>query len=806
MDSPTHSPRRGRQSLSYSSTPLYKVIMIFNTLMNISASIIAYLGAPPPARISVYSYFLIAYFLVAIPVVVGKIIYTITNKSDQRKTCTKCVDAVLHLVFTDLSLIIAGELYLAGDNILIIHRSFDATVPIIRDITLKAGDLRSYIVAFSLAFMIIAQIGPFVASRISEYIEPLREMTLVVEFDSCESAQTNGTGFWEKMRQATLYIPPGHHTLPDWKTGKTLIFRHEQLSAICDGEQQYSKIHLTSKIHLPDSSFYNVAVDLSFFKKFKDFVHMSEIRVKIPSDSVKIQNTSTHSPCTPTQHRGVTIFGKSPKLTFKTNKSEKTYAWSAEFQIPLNDKSDVESQKNLFQVNYESKIASHHLTQACFSLLDYALIADALYTTMLDEITQQDDVKTGKNCPSAHIIVAIVLLGIIIIAWSIVVTLILPFGFCGRCKYFDIFLKPTVIEKIKNNIIGTIEDNLLEIDSLLSKLKDILSDKSICFKGCAVVTGGLTIVTAGVLLFVLSPLILVGILFIILLIVVIAVIAVIPTLIVIVIIFFIRCCCRSNCCQKLDIYEIITPVSVLIMTIYLPIYLIADNSWPWICWVDRGMWKLAGSLPLNAIVTLINMVSISYVVLTFVMPPDQQGQQNGQNEGQQNGQNEGQQNGQNEGQQNGQNEGQQNGQNEGQQNGQNEGQQNGQNEGQQNGQNEGQQNGQNEGQQNGQNGGQQNGQNEGQQNGQNEGQQNGQNEGQQNGQNEGQQINGQNEGRQNGQNEGRQNGQNEGRQNGQNEGQQNGQNEKNEENGRTHVVGVQPDQLTEINSIVTTPL
>ena len=621
-----HSTRRGRQSLSYSSTPLYKVIMIFNTLMNISASIVDSLAPETPARQAIFSYFLIAYLLVAIAVVAVRIICKlIPDESDQRKTSrTLRVDAALNFVFTDLSLFLAGVLYLGGDNILILYKSFDATV-LIGDETVKARDLRSYIVAVSLAFMIIAQIGPFLARRISEYIEPLREMTLVVEFDSCESAQTNGTGFWENMRQATLYIPPGHY--PKWKGGKDLVLRYEPCSANCDGEQQ----SLISKICLTHS---DGTVDLSFFGKSKDFVHMSEIRVNIPelgSTSEANQKTSTPAPDTPTQHRGVTIYGKNPGLMFKTNKLMK-YAWSAEFQIPLGDESDVdssyysmESQKYPFQVKYESKIASWHLTQACFSLLDYALIADALYTTMLDEITQQDDVRTGKNCPSAHLIVALILFCLIIITWVIVVVLILPIGFCSRKEYFKICFDPNEFEKIKKQIIRNI--STLKCSNLkfyCQLIKVILSDISFHndHKKCCLI---LSVVSVTIIVIVIM----------IVIIIIYTAVFLIPLFIVVTLasmligmILLVCYCCCCTCCQELCACAI-TPASVIIMTIYLPLYLIADNSWPWICWVDRAKWKFPVAAILNAIAALISIVPILYKVLTYdiVKPPNQPDEQ-----------------------------------------------------------------------------------------------------------------------------------------------------------------------------------
>ena len=66
-------------------------------------------------------------------------------------------------------------------------------------------------------------------------------------------------------------------------------------------------------------------------------------------------------------------------------------------------------------------------------LIDYTLIADALYTTVLDEITHQDRCITeGYDCPKGHIAVAVVIWILLSLAWLIAILSIVVGSFCSN--------------------------------------------------------------------------------------------------------------------------------------------------------------------------------------------------------------------------------------------------------------------------------------------------------------------------------------------------------------------------------------
>ena len=440
-------------------TPLAKVIIGFNLFMTglltflrldqesdeaLSDDIIAVL------RPLFYIGPLILFFIVAV-------IITIRVSFSNRRN----VPELIKSLFISTCLTIAGVLYLSGDNIRILYKEFDTYV-MIGDEMIQAKDLRSHLVAVSLGFMIISQIGPIVSKLVSDYRRRPSTLTLVVYFEEVPDRTNNA--FWETYKRIVLFLPPGYH--PVWKKGKPLIYEHQ------DTVQKFNKrekslLLQTEMCQSGESYIYEhgkIDLKIRFFQNTNDFIEVTEIEVRkntsprnrqeqVPGEYGSIDSISSLT-STRDQHadsnsqnfeENLEIKGKFP--SFKI--SNKFRTWSAEFQISQDDVDDQDTHceddsNNTEQIPFEmkqipeSKTASLSLLGACFALLDYALIADALYTTLLDEITQQNKtVSEGYHCPTSHVGVAISMYGLITTIWILVIVVVLPMGFCCCNKRYE---------------------------------------------------------------------------------------------------------------------------------------------------------------------------------------------------------------------------------------------------------------------------------------------------------------------------------------------------------------------------------
>jgi hypothetical protein len=461
----THLSRRNAETKNTlkAHAPMSAAIMILNFCMVLSGDIICYLvkkynlseSTDGNFRISAYVFFPSICIIVAIVFIIWYVNGLVRKDKDNTVKLNK-----LSALIVILCLLVAGELYLTGDNIVLLHKSFNATV-YIQGEPVEVKDLRSYLVAISLCFMIISKLVPLVVSQISNYIDPHTKIVVEIKVKQ----ERTESDLWRDLEHCTVLIPAGHCV--EWKQaeehnckviGQDRPICHNSGLEFANGESENhpAQIILTSNDEI-------TKIIIDFWGKTTDLSQMKTITVK----------KCYHENDTLKPH--AMLMGIVPTLIFCIEGD--TCTWSAEFRIVKQlDSEALQAERHKATVAEESskmrqKTASLSLIQACFSLLDYALIADALYTTILDEITQQDkSITSGDICPKGHEIVALIIFGIINVVWIVTILIIFPITFCCCTK--------------KYRRLGTWNDIKANVDITMicnyywsrKKLKETLSD------------------------------------------------------------------------------------------------------------------------------------------------------------------------------------------------------------------------------------------------------------------------------------------------------------------------------------------
>ena len=569
---PTHSTRRGRQVLSRDgdSNMFYKVIIIFNFIMTIISTLLNKTlnecSAPSSQnqtatidrfelRITLFIYPLLLYMATA----VAHFLFICPKSLRQ---CSS-ISSFLKIV-ENVCLYIAGLSYLAGDNIRILLGTFETKIPPgSSDSETEVKDLRSYIVAFSLCLMIISRIMPMVLNSMTE----IRRKTIQVVFLQKDKKNSNRKSI-ELCSSKTswmLSIPAGYN--PKRKSDVEL-----PLSLTTEGEGlNVNSNHETSTLELvtksPNLEYYDAQVCI-----LGKFVQKRESKLSIERfDSVEL---TIKDKCKETK---LTMEG-----TFLKSKTS-TNSGSVEFQI---------SDYAISCKEGASKTAISILFDFYVKLLDFALIADAFYTTILDEITQQKkDKLRGCECPQGHQVVAFCIFSLLFAMWIFTIGLKILYviyleGLQVQC-HMPSCHQHQLDEETEHDkhTLGKhwdstwlfCEEKIQEAWLKFKKIKSYSLKYKILTVFFAVFAWPIIIllIMASNVIYIFITLL--GILFVILL-------------------------CFGPCMLSLSLYTSIccrqkyrhlcTAAVVAIITatfailIYLPVYLIADNKWPWICIID----------------------------------------------------------------------------------------------------------------------------------------------------------------------------------------------------------------------------
>ena len=712
---------------------MYKLIMIFNLVMTLvttcanehivenqsTASTVSQRiqDIDDGLRQAAFVLIIVLYALSALAVVILK--FAMTDGTTKR----------ILSVITNVLLCLAGISYLSGDNILLWHRRFKTEIG-----DIEAKDLRSYLVAFSLAFMIMSRIIPYIVNVVDDYRKPSSQ-TLYVKYISAEKK-------WE------LWVPCGYH--PMWRTNQKWTFAEkntknsltQQQNATKAANQESDEISpqqssplltresIGDKIEqicvfrtielvciLPENN--NIDAKVRWMQVGGEFIPRTEIDVTISkmSDSQKQKTETDASQQETGESTALLVKNTDRQIDRQTDRQtdkqtdycesqilkmkgtspmiinpDENGSWKGTFQItqftvenehqPLASNLKKEKKENPVQTRVLHKTAMTFLFGVYVNLIDYTLIADALYTTVLDEITHQDRNTTeGYDCPKGHIGVAIAILVLLSVAWLIAIFSVIG-GSCCRNNYQHIgswedFKQRIFIKSVAKKINREIQSELPELFKSILKICTYCSCgqnnnpipdtsnhncKLLCLE-C--VTGWVGVLCYGIILvismaiyiiaFIIAtmincPLFIAILIFVGFIIIVFFLYA--PLVYIVVICDLIPhkwqkiCCCDSyscssgccdecsgsggccdecsgsgccdkcsgssscscscdgpiSCCTKegctwfqcLMGFPII-PIVTLILILYLPTYLIADNKFPWICFLPndrKTKWKI----------------------------------------------------------------------------------------------------------------------------------------------------------------------------------------------------------------------
>ena len=663
---PTHSTRRGQASAG-DSNPLYKLIMFFNLLMTFVTTCAnehivenqstdstvsptqtggqRMQDIDDATRQDVYALIIILYIMSAVVVVIVDVV-----RSDG--TANKIFLAITHIL-----LLLAGILYLSGDNILLLHRRFEAIIGVT-----EAKDVRSYMVAISLALMIVSRIIPYVKKLVDDLEKS--PQTLDVIYNSTHET-------WE------IRVPRGYH--PEWKTDKNWHLKEitdnppAQQKYPNDSELMYLKseleIHVFPTIKLVSKSPKdNVTAQVRLMQVCGEFIPRTEIDIIFENISQKkvsnsqIRRTEYHI------HQGKKRESlseyESQILSMKGTSSmiKMSGSWKGTFQI-----TQFTIDNNQLSENpVPHKTAMTFLFGFYVNLIDYTLIADALYTTVLDEITHQDrSITEGYDCPSGHIAVAIIILCLLFIAWvtAIISMLIVScvmkrsnrYQCLGSWKDFkeriSMFIKSNLGSE---NIDRTIQTKFAEFNSTIedcceqednpsanySKCKLWCCQRVIgCVGWCVYIVFIPSFVAIAITIFAISGRIAdtIGCTF---FQAVLGIVGIIIGLLFIVTVIGIICfalcheefskCCESKKetsnedersatrCFQWSMGLILFFVTLILIP-YLPMYLIADNQFPWICYLpgnEKKQWDYARYALIIASLVIMNIPTVLYHLLT----------------------------------------------------------------------------------------------------------------------------------------------------------------------------------------------
>jgi hypothetical protein len=564
---------------------MYKAIIIINVIMNALGGIITWIEKTHvqreyTIRLNIYIVSALIYFAVSISII-GYNCYTSKCQSMPWNRSKTCCNEVL----VGLCLLIAGELYLTGDNILIIFKDYETVLAS----NFQVKDLRSYLVGISLCFMIIGKLIPFLNNAVDGYINGGSQLSLTVKL---KYGDTN----WKSSDNEILLIDSFVHKERQLQLRQTLedsMYDNQPNSQPLEiillgkidnggsrrqhtgGDQWQPMEEVSHRTQGTEGDSASQGQQNTDGQRCKVIVRFSD---KWPgNDFVQITRLTITTSIAELKY---IIEGEDP--TFKRKMDEEYITWSANFQtVCIFEQNNGEKGTKLFDseesCDKQSKTASINILRTYAGLLDYALIADAIYTTILDEITQ----GSKKNCPIIHAGLAIGILGFLNFVWVVTVILVF-FIFCifAKKRRKPYKAEPALEYKYCGNHDEILEPIHFEIQTLTFALKYCkrYSKKIYRNNKCC-----LTVILVSI-----SPIIFILGLF------PGHVIIIMALLLLSVALFLLVthgcCCCITESDSKHTYYKccngFITVLGGLLTTLYLPVYMLSDNQWPWTCYTE----------------------------------------------------------------------------------------------------------------------------------------------------------------------------------------------------------------------------
>jgi hypothetical protein len=469
-----------------------------------------------------------------------------------------------------------------------LYEEFETKVPI-GAVEVPAREIRSYVVAMSLVFMIVSRVAPLIGDQIYSYRKIPEHCQLAVEYEENFSLDN----FWRTSKQ-TLYVPAGLHD--DWKTKMSFKLTPE-------GEPNPLRVESNNQILFTGKCVMCDEIDGISESRTEDHIKISvkifffwnnllpEFRVTV--NEIIVENKPECNP------QKVLIRGE--RSTHVNKKGTNNYnKYSAEFVVKTEDSSrDISSSPAVETVPEIPKIQESALTKlfgAYYKALDYVVIIDALYTTILDEITQGSKrTPSIENCPLGQISITFAILLLVNILWFVAIGCLLPCGYCCCIRYkhvsklnSQLWYKPKVLKCVcwSRQTDQTQDYHSLENQQQFIEVAccpcscnscKIVSWMAIgCFTSSAAYCSIILIIIC--IVFMLLSIILLPIGLLMLLIFIIVIVCI--------------CCCRCCKCYREEYCGTVflTFLIVFLMMIYLPVYMISDNSWPWICFITESYW------------------------------------------------------------------------------------------------------------------------------------------------------------------------------------------------------------------------
>ena len=595
----THQTRRTLvlKADTDNDTKLYKLILTCNVIMTMGTSFMQSIHVPFQdekggyMRTIVYSLYLLSYAVLSFIYLVYR---QCSSYSKHHHKCT--AKDVINTGLVDISLIIAGVLYLAGDNIRMLYEEFETKVPI-GAVEVPAREIRSYVVAMSLVFMIVSRVAPLIGDQIYSYRKIPEHCQLAVEYEENFSLDN----FWRTSKQ-TLYVPAGLHD--KWKTD--VVFKLElkgepsPLHAASINRQILYNDLFTGRCVMSDEfgcdDYTKSKIEVEIYYFLNNSLLDSEMKFRTYKMIVR------NAPESNSQEDLVLIRGERPTHTNKKgtmyNKYLAKFVVKTDSKEASNDMASSPADDTIPGPEIQA-IEGSALTKlfgAYYKALDYVVIIDALYTTILDEITQGSKRSPSiENCPLGQISITFAILLLVNILWFVAIGCLLPCGYCCCIRYkhvsklnSQLWYKPKVLKCVcwSRQTDQTQDYHSLENQQQFIEVAccpcscnscKIVSWMAIgCFTSSAAYCSIILIIIC--IVFMLLSIILLPIGLLMLLIFIIVIVCI--------------CCCRCCKCYREEYCGTVflTFLIVFLMMIYLPVYMISDNSWPWICFITEWYW------------------------------------------------------------------------------------------------------------------------------------------------------------------------------------------------------------------------
>jgi hypothetical protein len=488
------------------------------------------------------------------------------GKEGWRRECGVNTEQLLNIAAC-LILFVGGILYLVGDNILILYGTFDAPVvesdndsPDSKVDKIKVKDLRSYLVAFALMCMIVNRILPFIGKAIHEISSPPNE-TLVAKIERDDTSDQRNDCKW--VLQAL-----------------------EENNSSCSEGNASDNLDRADTTKSP-----GIKLDMQIV------LHGQVAQVNsLNINAVKDNNIN--------------------EVNGNTNQGE--------LQVQISKFKVNDEQQAIRKLPTERKSCIGYVLGIYANLLTYALIADALYTTILDEITQQNVThEHGCVCPEGHVAVAYTIFGCLSVIWLVSVIVLSCTSCCNMSQKYPRIMEDEDWKKVTFLVACKTgrEEFRKAYDRGYKSLEEFCENH--CCKSITI-TIFILLTSVQILILVATgtiALLAVAILF--------SIFLVCPAV-------SITCCCIIFCRSRRDtsrdnskllfcnsnwkaLYCTFLSFFIIIwttlMAVYLPIFLIADNKWPWVCSLSNKSDWTGIKAALNVLNVVITIPLILYQLL-----------------------------------------------------------------------------------------------------------------------------------------------------------------------------------------------